>query len=68
MFPIQSTQLSLYRQHIAETTGLKSAAEEIVNAVTWLHNLAELSSHADCPFVTSLLNALHRILAKSHVG
>ena len=64
VFPIQGTQLSLYLQHVAESTGLKSAAEEIVNAVTWLHSLAGLSSPAECPFVTSVLDGLRRMLAK----
>jgi len=40
VFPVISSHLALYLQHVAESTKSKAAAEEAVNALAWLHNAA----------------------------
>ena len=39
-FPVTFNHLALYLQHVGETAQSKSAVEEIVHALAWLHDAA----------------------------
>ena len=39
-FPVQDIHLVLYLQHLSESIQPKSAVEEAVHAVSWLHQMA----------------------------
>ena len=54
-FPVQDIHLVLYLQS-------KSAVEEVVHAVSWLHQMAGLSSIAGSPIVQATLGGLRREL------
>ena len=40
VFPVKGTEFALYLQHLGDTTGSKSAVEEAVHSVGWVHELA----------------------------
>ena len=63
-FPAQTHYVALYLQHLAEQTNSKSAAEEAVNALAWVHGLAGINSPANSPIVQETLQGLKRTLAK----
>ena len=46
-FPVRDIDFALYLQHVGDTTGSKSAVEEAVNAVSWVHHLAGYPSVLD---------------------
>ena len=58
---MQDIHLVLYLQHLSESIQSKSAVEEVVHAVSWLHQMAGLSSIA---IVQATLGGLRRELAK----
>ena len=47
--------LALYLQHIGNQLGSKSAAEEAINAWSWVHGLAGIDSLAANPLVQATL-------------
>ena len=63
-FPVASYHLVLYLQHIGETVQSKSAVEEIVHAMTWLHNAAGIPSPSTNPIVSVVLAGLQKTLAR----
>lgn len=63
-FPTQTHHVALYLQHLAEQTKSKSAAEEAVNALAWVHGLAGINSPTNNPVVQKTLQGLKRTLAK----
>ena len=63
-FPVQEIHLVLYLQHLSESVQSKSAVEEAVHAVSWLHQMAGLPSIAGSPIVQATLGGLRRELAK----
>lgn len=63
-FPVTSNDLALYLQHIGEVVQSKSAVEEIVHAMTWLHEAAGITSPTANPFVSVVLEGLRKALAK----
>ena len=63
-FPVQEIHLVLYLQHLSESIQSKSAVEEAVHAVSWLHQMAGLPSIAGSPIVQATLGGLRRELAK----
>ena len=62
-FPVQEIHLVLYLQHLSESVQSKSAVEEVVHAVSWLHQMAGLPSIAGSPIVQATLGGLRRELA-----
>ena len=67
VFPVKGTEFALYLQYVGDTTGSKSAVEEAVHAVGWVHQLAGCPSVSDLPFVQLVLDSLQRKLAKPKV-
>ena len=61
--PAQPLELCSYLQSIGSTTGSKSAVEEAVNAVSWVHTIAGLESPTKHPTVVPIVEAYGRILA-----
>ena len=62
--PAKPHEFSLYLQHIGESKKSKSAAEEVCNAVSWVHSTAGLPPLlSDCS-VKATLEGLRRMLAK----
>ena len=63
-FPAKEQHVALYLQSIGQRLESKSAAEEAVNALTWVHSLAGLDSPTDRPFVQATLQGLRRMWSK----
>jgi len=63
-FPVNDCHLALYLQHLSEAKGSKSAVEEAVNSLAWVHNLAGLSPPSASPIVRVTVEGLKRTLAK----
>ena len=63
-FPAKEHHVALYLQSIGQRLESKSAAEEAVNALTWVHSLAGLDSPTDRPFVQATLQGLRRMWCK----
>ena len=63
-FTVKSNHLALYLQHVAESAKSKAAVEEAANAIAWLHSAAGIPNPGDQPFVTVVVDELHRMLAK----
>ena len=63
-FPVQSSHLTLYLQHLAGTTQSRASVEEAVYAITWIHEMAGLTSPAANPFVQTVLSGLRRSLSQ----
>ena len=61
---MQDIHLVLYLQHLSESIQSKSAVEEVVHAVSWLHQMAGLSSIAGSPIVQANLGGLRTKLVK----
>ena len=64
VYPIEEVHFALYLQHLAETTGSKSAVEEATNAISWVQQLAGHRTIMSSPFVKTTLEGLQRKLAK----
>ena len=62
--PAKEHHVALYLQSIGQRLESKSAAEEAVNAFSWVHSLAGLDSPMDKPIVQTILQGLKRILCK----
>lgn len=67
VFPVSEVHLALYLQHLSETTGSWSAAQEAVNAIGWVSQLAGQESIVQSPLVRATLAGLKRSLAKLKV-
>ena len=67
VFPVGEVPFALYLQHLGETVKSKSAVEEAVNAVSWVHQLSGLPAVTESPFVRATLSGLQRRLAKPKV-
>ena len=67
VFPVQEVHFALYLQHLGETVQSKSAVEEAVNAVSWVHQISGLPAVTASPFVRATLSGLQRKLAKPKV-
>ena len=67
MFPVQEVHFALYLQHLGEIVQSKSAVEEAVNAVSWVHQISGLPAVTASPFVRATLSGLQRKLAKPKV-
>ena len=67
VLPVEDKCLALYLQFLGESCHLKAAAEEIVQAVSWLHATAGLPSPTNNPFIKTVLDGLRRTLAKPTV-
>ena len=63
-FPVWDVHLVLYMQYLAEQKSSKSAAEEIVNSLAWLHQVAGKPSPSHSQIVKSTLGGLQRMLVK----
>ena len=63
-FPAKEHHVALYLQSIGQRLESKSAAEEAVNALAWVHSLAGLDSPTDKPFVQATLQGIRRIWCK----
>ena len=63
-FPVQPAQLAIYLEHIADSTGSKSAVEEDCNAIAWTHEIAGIQNPLDNGVVRSIVEGCHRSLAK----
>lgn len=64
VFPVQEVHFALYLQHLGVTARSKSAVEEAVNAIGWVHQLAGQPPITTSPFVRATLAGLQRKLAK----
>ena len=62
--PAVAHHVSLYLQHLADTTTSKATTEEAVYAIAWAHSLAGLPSPTETALVQTTLKGLHRLLAK----
>ena len=67
VFPVREIDLALYLQYLGNTTESKSAVEEAVNTVGWVHQLAGYPAVSGSPFVRMVLEGLQRKLAKPKV-
>ena len=67
VFPVREIDLALYLQYLGNTTESKSAVEEAVNAVGWVHQLAGYPAVSGSPFVRIVLEGLQCKLAKPKV-
>ena len=67
MLPVKGIEFPLYLQYLGDTTRSKSAVEEAVHSVGWVHQLADYPSMFVVPFVHMVLDGLQRKLAKPKV-
>ncbi len=67
VYPVREVHFALYLQHLGETTQSKSAVEEAVNTIGWVHQIAGLPPIAESPFMRATLAGLQRTLAKPRV-
>ena len=67
VFPVREIDLALYLQYLGNTTESKSAVEEAVNAVGWVHQLTGYPAVSGSPFVRIVLEGIQRKLAKPKV-
>ena len=63
----QDIHLALYLQHLGESVESKSAVEEAVYALDWLHGVAGLGPLGSTPIVQATLAGLRRALAQPKV-
>ena len=66
-FPVQDVHLALYLQHLSESVESKAAAEEVVHALSWLHQMAGLNPVGASPLVQVTLAGIKRIVARPKV-
>ena len=64
VLPVREVHLALYLQHVGGVTRSKSAVEEAVHAISWVHQISGLPSVTESPFVRATLAGLQRKLAK----
>jgi len=50
-FPADGNYVALYLQHLSEAKGSKSAVEEAVNSLAWVHGLVGLTTPTASPIV-----------------
>ena len=66
-FPVKGMHLALYMQHLSTAKHSRSAVEEVVHALAWVHKMAGIESPTDSQLVQSVLEGLRRILSKPKV-
>ena len=66
-YPVNEVHFALYLQHVGESSQSKSAAEEAVNAISWVQQLADHQPVSASPLVRATLAGLQRKLAKPRV-
>ena len=66
-FPAQEAHIVLYLQHLRQSVQSKSAIEEAVNALSWLHQAAGLLPVSGLPLVQAALAGHRRMLAQPKV-
>ena len=67
-FPAQEAHIVLYLQHLSQTVQSKSAIEEAVNALSWLHQVSGLPPvSSSLPSVQAALAGHRRLLAQPKV-
>ena len=64
VFPVNEHCVALYLQHLGEKLQSKSAVEEAVNALNWVHSLAGVQSPTQSPLVQATAEGLRRLLAR----
>ena len=64
VFPVEATNLALYLQHLGESKSCKSAVEEAVHGLSWVHTIAGITTPTSSPFVQATLEGLKRTFAK----
>ena len=64
VFPVKESHLVLYMQSLAESSSSNSAVEEIYNAMSWIHAMANCDSPTDSQFVGTVMQGLQRNLAQ----
>ena len=64
VFPANEHCVALYLQHLGEKLESKSAVEEAVNALNWVHSLAGVQSPIHSPLVQTTAEGLRRLLAR----
>ena len=67
VYPVDEAHFALYLQHVGESTQAKSAVEEAVNAVGWIHQLSGIPPISGSSFVRATMDGLRRKLAKPKV-
>ena len=67
VYPVQEVHFALYLQHLGERTQSKSAVEEAVSAIGWVHQLSGHPPITASSFVRATLSGLQRKLAKPKV-
>ena len=63
-FPAKPIHVTLYLQHLGESSASKASAEEAVNGLAWAHSLAGIESPTSNPLVKNTLEGLKRALAR----
>ena len=66
-FPVKGMHLALYVQHLNTAKHSRSAVEEVVHALAWVHKMAGIESPTESPLVQSVFEGLRRILSKPKV-
>lgn len=66
-FPAQEAHIVLYLQHLNQSVQSKSAIEEAVNALSWLHQVSGLPPVSGLPLVQAALAGHRRLLAQPNV-
>ena len=64
VFPVNEQCVALYLQYLGEKLESKSAVEEAVNALNWVHSLAGVQSPTHAPLVQTTAEGLRRSLAR----
>ena len=62
-FTVQPAHLAIYLEHIADSTGSKSAVEEVCNAIAWIHEIAGIQNPSNNGVVRSIVEGCRRSLA-----
>ena len=67
-FPAQPAHVALYLQHLLETSEAKTAVDDAVNALAWVHELGGLPSPMSYPTVRTMQESAHKREAKGEKG
>ena len=51
VLPVSEVHLALYLQHVGGTSRSRSAVEEAVHAISWVHQMSGLPAVTESPFV-----------------
>ena len=62
-FPAEMAHVALYLQYLKKSKGSKSAVEEAVHAIAWVHSMAGIPSPTFSPFIHSIVEGMKRELA-----